>query len=81
MAISSESSAESARRDSDVPEPVKGPPGNVVTGLIKAIRASFGQSGGMPRPPVPEPDPAAVEAAVRGLAALGIRPAPTPVSG
>jgi decaprenyl-phosphate phosphoribosyltransferase len=38
MAISSESSAESARQDSEVPQPVKGPPKNLVTGLIKAIR-------------------------------------------
>jgi decaprenyl-phosphate phosphoribosyltransferase len=38
MSISRESSADSARQDSDVSEPVKGPPSNVFTGLIKAIR-------------------------------------------
>ena len=38
MSISSESSAESARTMSDEPAPVKGPPKNVVTGLIKAMR-------------------------------------------
>lgn len=38
MSISSESSAESAQKMSEEPAPVKGPPSNVVTGLIKAIR-------------------------------------------
>ena len=38
MSISSESSAESAHQMSEEPVPVKGPPSNVVTGLIKAIR-------------------------------------------
>jgi decaprenyl-phosphate phosphoribosyltransferase len=38
MSISSESSAESAPKMSEEPAPVKGPPRNVVTGLIKAIR-------------------------------------------
>ena len=38
MSISSESSAESAPKMSEEPAPVKGPPSNVVTGLIKAIR-------------------------------------------
>jgi decaprenyl-phosphate phosphoribosyltransferase len=38
MSISSESSAESTQQESDAPEPAKGPPRNVVTGLIKAIR-------------------------------------------
>jgi decaprenyl-phosphate phosphoribosyltransferase len=38
MSISSESSAGSAREMNDEPAPVKGPPSNVVTGLIKAIR-------------------------------------------
>jgi decaprenyl-phosphate phosphoribosyltransferase len=38
MSISSESSAESAQTMSEEPSPVKGPPKNVVTGLIKAMR-------------------------------------------
>ena len=38
MSISSESSAESARQPSEEPAPVKGPPSNIVTGVIKAIR-------------------------------------------
>ena len=38
MSISSESSAESAAKMSEEPAPVKGPPRNVVTGLIKAAR-------------------------------------------
>ena len=38
MSISKESSAGSAAEKSDEPEPVKGPPRNVVTGLIKAAR-------------------------------------------
>lgn len=38
MSISSESSAESATQMSEEPPPVKGPPRNVVTGLIKAAR-------------------------------------------
>src|SRR6201990_1910342 len=38
MRISSESSAESASQMSEEPEPVKGPPRNVVTGLIKTGR-------------------------------------------
>lgn len=38
MSISSESSAESATQMSEEPPPVKGPPSNVVTGLIKAAR-------------------------------------------
>ena len=38
MSISSESSAESAQQMSEEPAPVKGPPSNIVTGLIKAIR-------------------------------------------
>jgi decaprenyl-phosphate phosphoribosyltransferase len=38
MSISSESSAESAPKMSEEPAPVKGPPSNVVTGLVKAIR-------------------------------------------
>jgi len=38
MSISSESSAESVRPMSDEPAPDKGPPSNIVTGLIKAIR-------------------------------------------
>lgn len=38
MSVSSESSAESASEMSEEPAPVKGPPSNVVTGLIKAIR-------------------------------------------
>jgi decaprenyl-phosphate phosphoribosyltransferase len=38
MSISSESSAESAHDMSEEPAPVKGPPSNIVTGLIKAMR-------------------------------------------
>lgn len=38
MSISSESSAESATQMSDEPAPVAGPPKNLVTGLIKAVR-------------------------------------------
>jgi decaprenyl-phosphate phosphoribosyltransferase len=38
MSISSDSSAESAQAMSEEPAPVKGPPRNVVTGLIKAAR-------------------------------------------
>jgi decaprenyl-phosphate phosphoribosyltransferase len=38
MSISSESSAESAPKMSEEPAPVKGPPKNLVTGVIKAIR-------------------------------------------
>src|SRR3954454_6450109 len=38
MSISSESSAESAQKMSEEPGPVKGPPRNVITGLVKAIR-------------------------------------------
>jgi decaprenyl-phosphate phosphoribosyltransferase len=38
MSISSESSAESAHEMSEEPPPVKGPPKNLVTGVIKAIR-------------------------------------------
>ncbi len=38
MSISSDSSAESAAKMSEEPAPVKGPPSNVVTGLIKAVR-------------------------------------------
>jgi len=38
MSISRESSAESAPKMSEEPAPVKGPPRNVVTGLVKAIR-------------------------------------------
>ena len=38
MSISSDSSAESAAKMTEEPEPVKGPPRNVVTGLIKAAR-------------------------------------------
>jgi decaprenyl-phosphate phosphoribosyltransferase len=38
MSISSESSAESAQQMSEEPAPVKGPPKNLVTGLVKAIR-------------------------------------------
>jgi decaprenyl-phosphate phosphoribosyltransferase len=38
MSISSESSAESARRMSEEPAPDKGPPRNLVTGVIKAVR-------------------------------------------
>ena len=38
MSISSESSAESARQMSEEPAPDKGPPRNIVTGVIKAIR-------------------------------------------
>ena len=38
MSISSESSAESTPQMSEEPAPIKGPPSNVVTGLIKAIR-------------------------------------------
>ena len=39
MSISSEnSSAESARQVHEEPEPVKGPPRNIVTGMIKALR-------------------------------------------
>ena len=38
MSISSESSAESAPQVNEEPAPVKGPPSNLVTGLIKAIR-------------------------------------------
>src|SRR5262245_64701114 len=38
MSISSDSSAESTPKMSGEPAPVKGPPSNVVTGLIKAIR-------------------------------------------
>ena len=38
MSISSESSAESASQMSEEPEPVKGPPRNVVTGLINTAR-------------------------------------------
>ena len=38
MSISSESSADSVRRSSEEPAPEKGPPRNVVTGVIKAIR-------------------------------------------
>jgi decaprenyl-phosphate phosphoribosyltransferase len=38
MTISSDSSAGSARKRSDDSAPVKGPPSNVVTGLVKAIR-------------------------------------------
>jgi decaprenyl-phosphate phosphoribosyltransferase len=38
MSISSDSSAESAPKMSEEPSPVKGPPKNVVTGLIKAMR-------------------------------------------
>src|SRR6201991_2137586 len=38
MSISSESSAESTPKMSEKPAPVKGPPSNVVTGLVKAIR-------------------------------------------
>ena len=38
MSISSDSSAESAPKMSEEPAPVKGPPRNVVTGLVKAIR-------------------------------------------
>ena len=38
MSISSESSAESTPQMSEEPAPVKGPPKNLVTGLVKAIR-------------------------------------------
>src|SRR6188472_3556761 len=38
MSISSESSASRAAKMTEEPAPVKGPPGNVVTGLIKAAR-------------------------------------------
>jgi decaprenyl-phosphate phosphoribosyltransferase len=38
MSISSESSAESATQMSEEPAPVKGPPKNVVSGVIKAMR-------------------------------------------
>ena len=38
MSISSESSAESATQMSEQPAPVKGPPKNVVSGVIKAMR-------------------------------------------
>lgn len=38
MSISSDSSAESVRRMSEEPAPVKGPPRNIATGMIKAIR-------------------------------------------
>src|SRR5690242_9760450 len=38
MSISSDSSAESAQQMSEEPAPVKGPPKNLVTGVIKAIR-------------------------------------------
>ncbi len=38
MSISSESSAESAPQMSESPPPVKGPPKNVVSGVIKAMR-------------------------------------------
>jgi decaprenyl-phosphate phosphoribosyltransferase len=38
MSISKESSAESAPLMSEEPTPVKGPPKNIVTGLIKAVR-------------------------------------------
>ena len=38
MSISSESSAESAPQVSQEPAPVKGPPRNLATGLIKALR-------------------------------------------
>ena len=38
MSISSDSSAESAAQMSEEPAPVEGPPKNLVTGLIKAIR-------------------------------------------
>src|SRR5689334_20562657 len=38
MTISSDSSAESAQQMSEEPAPVKGPPKNLVTGVIKAIR-------------------------------------------
>src|SRR4029079_1264334 len=38
MSISSESSADSARQMKPEPAPDKGPPRNLVTGLIKAIR-------------------------------------------
>jgi decaprenyl-phosphate phosphoribosyltransferase len=38
MSISSESSAESTRQMSEEPAPEKGPPRNIVTGVIKAVR-------------------------------------------
>ncbi len=38
MSVSSESSAESAQNMSEEPAPVKGPPRNLVSGLIKAVR-------------------------------------------
>jgi decaprenyl-phosphate phosphoribosyltransferase len=38
MSISSESPAESATQMSEEPAPVKGPPKNIVTGLMKAVR-------------------------------------------
>ena len=38
MSISSESSAESAPKMSEEPAPVKGPPQNLATGIIKALR-------------------------------------------
>ena len=38
MSISSESSAESAEQMSEEPAPVKGPPKNLVSGVIKALR-------------------------------------------
>jgi len=38
MSISSDSSAESAQQMSEEPAPVKGPPSNLVSGVIKAIR-------------------------------------------
>jgi decaprenyl-phosphate phosphoribosyltransferase len=38
MSVSSESSAESAEKMSEEPAPVKGPPKNLVTGVVKAMR-------------------------------------------
>ena len=42
MSISSESSAESATQTSEEPAPVKGPPKNIVTGVIKASAPDSG---------------------------------------
>ena len=38
MSISSESGADSAMQANKEPAPVKGPPKNIVTGVIKAVR-------------------------------------------
>jgi 4-hydroxy-tetrahydrodipicolinate synthase len=46
--------------------------GSHPVGLIKALRQSFGQSGGVPRPPCPEPDPADLAAAIAGLRGAGL---------